>query len=148
MTMSVALPVGPSTNRFKRGWLRSAAGIYYVGDSLADPHPFCERWRFSDIQVAIYLITDTNDRVRWLGQANRNKGLAARLHDHARYRDRLQVFSNVYYLQLADDTPSHIQDVIEGRCADTLALRDAMAPRRWPRSTDWVEHVHPRSSEK
>ncbi|KOV87592.1 hypothetical protein [Nocardia sp. NRRL S-836] len=89
------------------------------------------------IVCAIYLITDPQGRVRWLGQSNRADDLAGRMRQHDANPARQKVFAQLRFLHLHDFTPTKALDVIEGKCADVLRLRGTMGARRWPSSADW-----------
>ncbi|MEV7551983.1 hypothetical protein AB0N89_20390 [Amycolatopsis sp. NPDC089917] len=95
----------------------------------------------SGIVCGVYLITDEEDRVRWLGQACRNDDLVQRLANHHRKPTRRAVFASVRILHLIDHTPQQALNAIEGRCADLLKLREQMGRRRWPSSEGWLEAV-------
>lgn len=89
------------------------------------------------IVCAIYLITDPQGRVRWLGQANRADDLVGRMRQHDAIPARQREFAQLRFLHLYDFTPTKALDVIEGKCADVLGLRGTMGARRWPSSAEW-----------
>ena len=138
MTGAVLVPAGPRLRLAGLARLPIAAGRYLAADRL-DPVFFSDYRMFEPLGIAsaIYLITDSNRRIRWLGQANRNGDLVARLAEHARSREKTEVFTTLRVLHLIDRTPAEAIDSIEGRCADLLGLRGAMGPRRWPSSDAW-----------
>jgi hypothetical protein len=102
-----------------------------------------ERWRYDqyDIVTGIYVVTDIENRVRWLGQASRKDDLTARLDHHNRQPERRAAFHQVRVVQLDDHTPPEALNSIEGWCADQLKLRGTMGPRRWPNSDNWATLV-------
>ncbi|MFC1233014.1 hypothetical protein [Streptomyces sp. Sce081] len=136
--MSGALPTGPVLTDGRLGALPRAAGRY-LDEVLFRPVRWAERWRYEelDITTAIYLISDTEHRLRWLGQANRADGLLGRLDRHDNNPAKRRAFARIRVLQLTDHTPPEAVDAIEGRCADLLRIRDVMRPRRWPPADDW-----------
>ena len=136
----VGLPTGPVLRALDLLRLSLVAGPHLV-KAMLSPLPFGDRWALDGIVTAIYLITDAQGRIRWLGQASREDDLAGRLHDHARHPERIKVFAHVRVLHLADHTPQKAVDAIEGRCADLLGLRGAMGRRRWPTSDSWLAQM-------
>ncbi|MCK2245280.1 MULTISPECIES: hypothetical protein [unclassified Crossiella] len=94
-----------------------------------------------DILSAIYLITDLQERVVWLGQASRVGGLLARLAQHERFAVRRRTFARLRYLHLHDHIAHAALDAIEGRCCDILGLRGTMGSRRWPSARGWPEDI-------
>ncbi|MGW5721595.1 hypothetical protein ACWEVP_35850 [Amycolatopsis sp. NPDC003865] len=119
-----------------------AAGRWLVAPRLK-PMLFSDHPLLADagIVCGVYLITDEEARVRWLGQASRSAGLLQRLADHDRDEARHAVFATVRILHLDDHTPPLALDAIEGRCADLLELRGRMGSRRWPSSANWPAAV-------
>ncbi|TDK26588.1 hypothetical protein E2F48_05205 [Arthrobacter crusticola] len=91
------------------------------------------------VQVGIYLVTDAQDRILWLGQALRSQGTAGRMREHLRHPSRLQSFRTVRILALDDFTPPECINSIEGKAADLLRLRGTLGPRRWPTADRWPE---------
>ena len=142
MTGAVQVPAGPRVRNATLARLPIAAGRYLASSYLKpmsfSDYPLLEP---TEITTGIYLITDLDQRVRWLGQANRDGGLIARLDEHARSREKAAVFATLRILHLVDLTPPDMVDVIEGRCADLLKLRGTMGPRRWPSADDWLARV-------
>lgn len=136
------VPAGPQVRGSTLARLPVAAGRYLAGSQLT-PMPFSDYPSLEprEITCAIYLVTDLEDRVRWLGQASRDGGLIARLDEHSRSREKTAVFATLRFLHLIDFTPGEAIDAIEGRCADLLKLRGAMGPRRWPPSGNWLVRV-------
>ena len=142
MRGAVQVPAGPRLRMDGLARLPIAAGRYLAASYL-DPVFFADYEQFEPLGIAsaIYLITDPNQRVRWLGQANRNGDLVARLAEHARSREKAAVFATLRVLHLVDLTPPEVINVIEGRCADLLGLRGAMGPRCWPSGDNWLSLV-------
>lgn len=91
------------------------------------------------VKVGIYVITDDQNRILWLGQALRDQGVAGRLRDHLQRRDRLRKFRTVRVLELRDFTPPECVSSIEGKAADLLQLRGTLGARRWPTAERWAE---------
>ncbi|OXM61381.1 hypothetical protein CF165_38560 [Amycolatopsis vastitatis] len=138
-----ALPAGPVLLRHVLGRLPLAAGRYGVASYL-EPVPFADFERYADLGIVtgIYLITDIDRRVRWLGQASRDDDLVSRLADHWQDPAKRAVFTAVRVLHLRDHTPVAAVNAIEGKCADWLDLRSTMRPARvWPQATDWLTLV-------
>ncbi|MFD8562962.1 hypothetical protein ACFV1N_37290 [Streptosporangium canum] len=135
MIPAISLPAGPVLTRPMLAALPLTAGRYLIAPYLA-PTRFIDYEAFTELGIltAIYLITDSDSRIRWLGQASRDNGLTARLAEHHRAPGRRAVFATIRALHLHDHTPPGILNAIEGRCADQLQLRSVMAPRRWPTS--------------
>ncbi|MEZ7132645.1 hypothetical protein ACBR40_45545 [Nonomuraea sp. AD125B] len=135
MIPATSLPAGPVLTRPMLAALPLTAGPYLIAPYLA-PTRFSDYEAFTELGIltAIYLITDSDSRIRWLGQASRDDGLAARLAEHHRDPGRRAVFATIRALHLHDHTPPRVLNSIEGRCADQLQLRSVMAPRRWPTS--------------
>lgn len=142
MIPATSLPAGPVLTRPKLAALPLTAGRYLIAPYLA-PTRFIDYEAFTELGIltAIYLITDSDSRIRWLGQASRDDGLAARLAEHHRDPGRRALFATVRALHLHDHTPPDVLNAIEGRCADQLQLRSVMAPRRWPASHTWQHEV-------
>lgn len=140
--MSYALPAGPVLTDGRLGALPRAAGRY-LEEVLFRPVRWSERWRYEelDITTAIYLVSDTEHRLRWLGQANRADGLLGRLDTHDSSPAKRKVFAKVRILRLTECTPPDAVSAIEGRCADILRIRDTMRPRIWPPADDWFTLV-------
>ncbi|MCC3762665.1 hypothetical protein K3N28_06230 [Glycomyces sp. TRM65418] len=140
--MTATLPTGPILTVGRLGSLPGAAGRYFH-QSLFEAIPWSRRWIFddADIVTAIYLISDSQDRLRWLGQVNRNDGLPGRLAQHHTSPTKRAVFAKIRILHLADWTPPEAIDTIEGRCADLLQIRQSMRPRVWPSASAWPELV-------
>ena len=137
--MKTFLPVGPVLTRPRLWALPRTAGRYRE-EVLFKPVMWSERWRYEelDITTAIYLVSDIENRLRWLGQANRTDGLLARLARHNSDPAKRAVFAKIRVLRLADCTPPEAVDAIEGRCADVLRIREMMRPRVWPSARDWL----------
>lgn len=76
---------GPVLTRRALGTLPLAAGRFLVA-AYATPVPFHDYEVFTDLGVVtgIYLVTDTENHIRWLGQASRDDDLSARLGEHQR----------------------------------------------------------------
>ncbi|KEG37886.1 hypothetical protein ACWDMR_32400 [Streptomyces althioticus] len=142
MTRPTVLPVGPVLTRRALGALPLAAGRYLVA-AYATPVPFHDYGVFTDLGVVtgIYLVTDAENHIRWLGQASRDDDLSARLGEHRRNPHKRAVFAHVRVLHLEDHTPGDALNAIEGKCADRLNLRGAMNPRVWPRADEWLRLV-------
>ena len=142
MSRVVQIPSGPVLRAADVCRLPLAAGRWLAQAHLR-PTSFADYTELAQLDIisGIYLITDAHKQVRWLGQANRQDGLVARLAEHARDPGKVSVFATVRLLQLVDHTPPGVVSVIEGRCADVLGLRGAMGPRKWPPSDDWLALV-------
>ncbi|MCD0445828.1 hypothetical protein LO763_19655 [Glycomyces sp. A-F 0318] len=136
--MTIVLPVGPTLTVGRLGALPGAAGRYLL-QSRFDAVQWPQRWTFEEVDIvtAVYLISDSHDRLRWLGQVNRNDGLSGRLAQHHASAAKRAVFAKIRVLHLDDWTPSEALDAIEGRCADLLAIRVMMRPRVWPSAREW-----------
>ncbi|WP_331722794.1 hypothetical protein OG848_47470 (plasmid) [Streptomyces canus] len=135
--MTTILPIGPRLTTPRLGALPLACGRHLAQAHLR-PIPWSDRWKYNDIVVGIYIVTDPSGCVRWLGQANREDDLPGRLDNHHRNPAKREVFAKVRALHLHDGTPPRALDAIEGRCADLLGLREVMKPLRWPSADDWL----------
>jgi hypothetical protein len=111
-------------------WLERA----YLGGE-----PIHESAALARVQVGVYLVTDDQDRILWLGQALRDQGVAGRLREHLHQPARLKMFKTVRVLELNDFTPPECVNNIEGKAADLLRLRGTLGPRRWPTAERWPE---------
>lgn len=140
--MPSSLPAGPVLTRPLTAKLSLAAGSF-LARTLLTPVLWTERWRYDQyaIVTGIYVVTDIENKVRWLGQASRKDDLPARLDSHHRQPERRAAFHHVRVVQLDDHTPVAALNAIEGWCADQLNLRHTMKPRRWPRSDNWAALV-------
>lgn len=129
--------------------VRLAAGPWLV--ELVGPVPFDRRVAV-DVLVGIYLITDPEGRLVYLGQARRDGGVAARLDAHRRDAVKRSCFQSVYVLALHDAIDQSTVDAIEGRVADVLDLRGRLRSgrglRRWPIADRWTELVSSASARK
>ncbi|MEV0193116.1 hypothetical protein AB0I39_31870 [Kitasatospora purpeofusca] len=137
--MTMLLPPGPVLTVPLLGQLPLACGKYLEQSYLA-ARPWSERWKYGslDIVTGIYLVTDIDGRLRWLGQASRDDDLLGRLDSHNRNAAKRAVFAKVRVLHLQDHTPPPALDAIEGKCADLLGVRTIMKPRRWPSAENWL----------
>jgi hypothetical protein len=124
------------------GGLPLACGKY-LKQAYLTALPWADRWKYDDLDIVtgIYLVTDTDGRLRWLGQASRDDDLLGRLGDHDRNSVKRAVFAKVRVLHLHDHTPLLALDAIEGKCADLLGARQVMKPRRWPSADGWASLV-------
>lgn len=123
---------------------RLAAGPWRSGPVLG-PVPFEDRYRIEST-VGIYLVTDRQGRLVYLGQARRDGGVRARLDGHAADAVKALVFAEVWVVALRDFTPAEVVSAVEGRVADDLAVRGRLRTadgrrRRWPGSGCWEELV-------
>jgi len=136
------LPVGPVLLQRELGKLPLAGGRW-LRRSYLDPMVFADYPTLAAVGIvtAIYLVTDLDKRIRWLGQASRDDDLVGRLAAHYADEEKRCVFATLRVLHLADHTPPEAIDAIEGRCADRLGLRGTMGRRRWPRADNWLELV-------
>ncbi len=141
-SLTAVVPPGPRLLATQIRRLPPAGGRWLKKAHLA-PLPFSSFPDLVDLNIVtgIYLITDAASRVRWLGQASRRDDLPGRLTAHAANPAKAKVFATLRVLHLHDHTPSTVLDAIEGRCADLLALRGTMGPRRWPPATGWLALV-------
>ncbi|WP_188300784.1 hypothetical protein [Streptomyces sp. CBMA156] len=66
------LPVGPALTMPLLAMVSMSAGRHLQQAHLC-PTPWADRARFDalDVLTAVYLVTDTTGRLRWLGQASR-----------------------------------------------------------------------------
>jgi hypothetical protein len=140
--MAENLAVGPVLRRAPLSRLPLAAGRWLVAAHLRGM-PFEDFPLLVDfgIVTGVYVVTDSQDRVRWLGQASRSDDLVGRLAAHAAVPARRATFVTLRFLHLDDYTPRPVLNVIEGRCADLLGLRGAMGSRQWPSADGWLRLV-------
>ncbi|MFD7529351.1 hypothetical protein ACFV8E_17410 [Streptomyces sp. NPDC059849] len=140
--MTTALPPGPVMTVPLLGGLPLACGKY-LEQAYLTALPWADRWKYDDLDIVtgIYLVTDTDGRLRWLGQASRDDDLLGRLDDHDRNAAKRAVFARVRVLHLHDNTPLPALNAIEGKCADLLGTRQIMKPRRWPPADGWASLV-------
>jgi len=118
--------------------LRAAAGRWY--QETIGPVPVSQRHRIQPWPVSVYLVTGRDGRIEWLGKADRDPGVAARLDDHLRHPDRRATFYQVRAVLLRPDTPPAAVLALEGKLADVLSLR-GWPGRAWPSAAMWPELV-------
>jgi len=128
------------------GQVWSAVGLLRVGGwprlhSLASGRRTDTFIALGDILAGLYVVVDSDGRLRWLGQAHRNGGIAARLQAHLRHAERDRVFAGVYAIAVDPFGDPKALNAAEGRAADLLKLRGRMGGRIWPSSTGWLELV-------
>lgn len=141
MTVQGNLPAGPVLTRGAAAKWPQAAGRYLVQTHQPVWFRDFEIIAELDVVTGIYLITDPDGRIRWLGQASRDTDLVGRLAEHHANLAKRRVFSQVRVLHLQDHTPVPALNAIEGTCADWLRLRGTMPPRVWPSSAGWLALV-------
>ncbi|MFF9186424.1 hypothetical protein [Streptomyces misionensis] len=103
----------------------------------------------NEVLAGLYLVTDADGRLRWLGKAHRDGGVGARLRNHFGHPERARVFTKVFVIEADPFSPSTAIEAAEGRAADMIGLRGRMGPRTWPVVTEeqWLALVtaHPAS---
>ncbi|MFD8782518.1 hypothetical protein [Kitasatospora sp. NPDC059599] len=95
----------------------------------------------NDILAGLYLAVDHQGRIRWLGKAHRNGGVAQRLREHLAHPERERVFAHLYVFETKSDCPTTALACAEGMAADLLELRGRLGPRTWPAATRWNQLV-------
>jgi hypothetical protein len=141
------LMVGPRVSQRDLALLPMSGGRWLRRAHLAPVSVLRAGGSLVGVLVGIYLVTDAEDRVVWLGQARREFGVAARLRDHIRHGDRLAVFEQVRVLELDEFTPPGALNACEGKAADVLRLRGRLGQRRWPESSGWADLCLPADPE-
>ncbi|WP_266315910.1 hypothetical protein [Kitasatospora purpeofusca] len=95
----------------------------------------------NDILAGLYLAVDYQGRLRWLGKARRNGGVAQRLREHLAHPERDRVFAHVYVFEANPDSLPAALACAEGMAADLLELRGHLGARTWPTATGWNQLV-------
>jgi hypothetical protein len=85
-----------------------------------------------DILAGLYLVVDVQGRLRWLGKAQRDRGVGDRLRDHFRHPERARVYAGVLVVEADPFSPRTAIEAAEGCAADLIGLRGRMGPRTWP----------------
>lgn len=136
------LVVGRKFRRRDRALLPLAGGRWIVGSAL-DGYDLEAAAPLAHYLAAVYLVTDANDCIVWLGQARRDAGLLARLRAHLSIPERARIFHRVRAIHLNDFTPALAVSAIEGRAADLLQLRGRLGARKWPTAEEWASLAGP-----
>jgi hypothetical protein len=100
-----------------------------------------------DVLAGLYLVVDVHYRLRWLGKAQRDRGVGDRLRDHFRHPERSRVYAGVLVVEADPFSPRSAIEAAEGCAADLIGLRGRMGPRTWPVVThgQWLTAVNSRN---
>ncbi|MYX12439.1 hypothetical protein GTY67_03205 [Streptomyces sp. SID8374] len=131
-----APPPGPLLRPVHIPLLARALGGYSSGElywSLVDT--------VDAISPGVYLVTDPQGRIVWLGKAAGGRGVAGRIRKHLAESWKRAVFHRVWVAPACDQISRSALEAAEGWAADALAMRTRMPHRAWPLSTNWLSLI-------
>lgn len=101
-----------------------------------------------DVLTGLYLVVDAEGRLRWLGKAQRDRGVGGRLRSHFRHPERVRVYAGVWVVEADPFSRRAAIKAAEGCAADLIGLRGRMGPRTWPVVTheQWLTAVTSRDT--
>lgn len=117
---------------------RTCAGVWHR--CTIGPMPVAEALTVEAL-TGVYFLLDRDASIVRFGQACREDGVAGRIRDHLRLRERAALVDRAVIVALDDFCPPGELDLIEGRVADSLGLRGAMPGLRWPAATRRPAHA-------